>query len=455
MTSAVLSAKESDMRLRFLLHSLLLACALLGACKFPELPPLDETDATTDGPGSGDAGPDATLACAPDSITCDAAQALYTECSSSGIVSFQMRCPLGCATGAAKCLDIDPSNGLAMYLDMAAEAPDLVMSGQIVINTSDGSILVGAIAAQVPTFLTTDGIRVFVVRSLTLDGVATVERRYTAAKLAFVSDRDVLIRGRLDISADGTQGGAGGNWGGDQSSKGACAGHWPAQSGPGAGGAGGGEPGAPGGPTSAHQGAAGGSTNVASEPLLGGCEGGSVLDGGNSVGGGGGGGLQITSRTQILLLDSGIIDASGGGAQHGASGGVRIAGAGGGAGGNVILEAPQVVLDGPSVVVSTKGGGGAGASSTVTSSGTDGGYDAPRAAGGTSSIQSHGGAGGNGTQPPGAGLNGGCSDCQGGGGGGAAGMTVFRNLAGAIAPQNGAAVRSKTTTTPIRTRQVP
>ncbi|HUQ04089.1 MAG TPA: hypothetical protein VM261_16435 [Kofleriaceae bacterium] len=436
---------------------------LFGACKFPELDPVEVdartgTDGDVGGDAMTDAEVDAPVACAPSTIDCDDATDVYTECSAQGVATFQMMCPLGCSTTAEKCVDIDPSNGLAMYLDMAATAPDLVLTGTSTINPDTGAILVGGTGVVVPTFTTANDVRVFVVKSLSLQGTTSVLLDYETYAIAFVSHGDVSISGLFDISAQGSQGGAGAAWGFDQGSMRGCTGGYPAQLGPGAGGGGGAELGGRGGSTSSASGSSGGAVASYAEPLLGGCEGGGVIgtqQSSQSVGGGGGGALQITSRTRIELSGSGVIDASGGGASHTPAGGERLPGAGGGGGGNIVLEAPQVILDGANVVISTKGGGGAGASTSTTASGTDGGFDAARAPGGNSSISSHGGAGANGTQGPGAGLDAGCSGCQGGGGGGAAGLTVFRNIVGAIAPQNGAAVRSKQMTTTIRTRLVP
>ncbi len=422
----------------------------LAACSFPAPDLIDAppADAPVDAP---DAPTDAPYACTPDAIVCDDAQGIYIDCSPEGTVEFQITCPLGCATDMEKCLDIDPSNGLAMYLDMAATAPDLVLQGNSSIDTRNGIILVAGEGVTIPTAVA-NGIRVFAVRSLTIDGVAQVQRDYGNWPLAFVSHGNVLIRGTLDVSAQGFEGGAGAYWGGDQSESGPCAGLW--TSGQGASGAGGGEPGGGGGQITGLPRTTGGPAGAAIEPLRGGCEGGTNLALGTSSGGGGGGGLQITSRTRIDLVDSGVIDASGGGATHENST-PEFSGGGGGAGGNVLLEAPQVVLNGTNVVISTKGGGGAGAGTTTAANGADGGIGPGRAPGGPSTQQAPGGPGGDGTLAPGAGSDFMCSPCKAGGGGGASGMIVFRTMAGSIAPQNGAAVRSKTMVTAIRTRYLP
>ena len=52
----------------------------------------------------------------------------------NGAVEQAIVCPLGCSTTAEKCLDVDPSNGLASYLDAAADGPTLHFTGASTIN---------------------------------------------------------------------------------------------------------------------------------------------------------------------------------------------------------------------------------------------------------------------------------------------------------------------------------
>jgi hypothetical protein len=73
---------------------------------------------------------DAAPACVADTIVCDDAQGVYTECDATGTVVRQMTCPLGCAPDVEKCLDIDPYNGLAMYLDMVEDPPTWWFQGR-------------------------------------------------------------------------------------------------------------------------------------------------------------------------------------------------------------------------------------------------------------------------------------------------------------------------------------
>lgn len=81
-----------------------------------------------------DSAPDASPPCVPDSIACDDDLGIYVDCDPNGAVEQAIVCPLGCSTTAEKCLDVDPSNGLASYLDAAADGPTLHFTGASTIN---------------------------------------------------------------------------------------------------------------------------------------------------------------------------------------------------------------------------------------------------------------------------------------------------------------------------------
>src|SRR5688572_28646615 len=81
----------------------------VAACSFPEPPPI-----------GGDGGDDvidadpriastAAEPCGPASIVCDEATERYVDCGPTGVVELAMDCPLGCASGVEKCLDVRPS----------------------------------------------------------------------------------------------------------------------------------------------------------------------------------------------------------------------------------------------------------------------------------------------------------------------------------------------------------
>ncbi|MBK9033378.1 MAG: hypothetical protein IPL61_19255 [Myxococcales bacterium] len=430
-----------------------LASLALAGCQFDRPLDIDPVDARVI-----DA-VDAPPPCAPSTIVCDDAQGVYTECDAAGTVVRQLTCPLGCATDTEQCLDIDPHNGLAMYLDMVADPPDVVLAGAARIDPETGVLFDGPTAITVPTFIAPAGLRVFVFASLTIDGSLSVTPMGSRTwPIALLATRDMTIRGPIDVSAARNLAGPGGISGGDLAGDDLCPGgntfFAPPAPSPGAGGGGGWFAGGIGGAINGTAGSPGGLAQREIEPFAGGCAGGIVYGNTSSsaTGGGGGGALQLASRTRITFEVGGGIDASGGG---GGPGFRNIAGAGGGAGGKVLIEAPQVILDGAGVVISTKGGGGAGASDASASGGPgeDGGTAANRAQGGSSPIGNIGGAGGVTTEPyPGTDAMGG--GVSGGGGGGSPGTIAYFTMAGAINPINGATNRSPTIIAPLATRTI-
>lgn len=78
------------------------------------------------------------LECAPNQTVCSNGT-VYT-CDASGNATMQS-CPLGCFEDQPRCRDIDPSNGLATYLDMVPDPPDFIVtageSGRV--NSDDGA----------------------------------------------------------------------------------------------------------------------------------------------------------------------------------------------------------------------------------------------------------------------------------------------------------------------------
>src|SRR3954452_19433615 len=85
---------------------------------------------------------------APPNSACAANQPLrcngttLVRCNSDGTAEVTEGCSLGCNASPLRCNDIDPSNGLARYLDMAAGEPDLDLGMTATINTSDGTVMV-------------------------------------------------------------------------------------------------------------------------------------------------------------------------------------------------------------------------------------------------------------------------------------------------------------------------
>jgi len=297
--------------------------------------------------------------CEPETRTCSGEQLI--QCSTDGKVDEIVTCPLGCEEIGARCFDVEPSNDLAGYLDMTADAPEVTLTNGAIINTDAGTITNGdGSPVDVPDFqisapLGGVAIRVFAVRSLAIADAAAIGSR----AVAIVSDGDILVRGNVRVDAGST-------------GQGSCVGRdvnyvRDPKEGPfsgatsGAGGGGFATAGASGGAAAVGAftvvGSAGGSAigNAALVPLRGGCAGGDVTD--LYEGGSGGGAIQLVSRTLISIADSSsqaFLDAGGRGGE-GATGG-----SGGGAGGGILLEAPRVEISSGTAVVANGGGGGAG-----------------------------------------------------------------------------------------------
>ena len=439
-----------------------LVALVAAGCKFPELPAIVDDagvdSAMVDAPVV-DASVDAPPPCEAGVTVCDDSTDVYTRCSATGTVELQFDCALGCADDREQCVEFVATNGVTTYVDQARDLPpalDVVFSGASTLDTSSGVVFNGGTAIDVPNADAPNGARVFMFRSIVVSPGATLTIIGNASPI-LVAGHVVEIQGVVDASANGTQPGPGirtCNVGDGALGFGGT----PPNAGPGAGGAGGWFPGGQGGTGgNGTSGAAGGAASVVSTvPLRGGCDGGQSFNGvSQTFGGAGGGALQITSRLEIRILGSGVIDASGGGGQ-GAMNGDQYAGAGGGSGGAIVLEAPQIILDGAGVAVSTKGGGGAaaGTNASATRHGADGGYGPEAAAGGTAVGMPRGGNGGI-DAPAEAGESATAGSLAGGGGGGSGGRTLIVTRAGTINPQNGAAIRSSYTSAAMITRFAP
>ncbi len=435
----------------------------LAACGYEKLADLtDDAGHTIDGPATGS---DAAVACTPSTTTCTSGQ--YVECSPTGVPAVTLACPLGCDATQPKCRDVNPSNGVAQYLDQTRTDSAVVavtLGDGSTISTDTGVVFDGATSVAVPN-IDIGEYHVFMVKSLSITGATVVSG---ADGIIIVSDGDVSISGLLDVSATGTTSGPGGG-------AGTCLGGTAVgtSGGPAGGGGGGGNGDAGGtGGNANGNGSPGGTPGPALadldlEPLHGGCAGGDSKRNAASmcrgIGGGGGGALQIVSRTQIALTGGGVIDASGGGGAA-ARAGIDTCfstslngGGGGGAGGSVLLEAPQILLQGSSVTISTAGGGGAsgGVSNPSAYNGSDGGTDGTSAVGGTNATTGvSGGRGGTEGLLPGSGTAGDTNE-DGGGAGGAVGRVRFNDTAGAINPTGGATIRTKQSSSVLRTRLVP
>ena len=320
-----------------------------------------------------------------DAATCTANQPLRCDsgklvrCNVDGSAEVMEPCALGCHETEIRCLDVDPSNGLSMYLDQASGQLDLDLGVSATINTDTGEVKVDDRAVTAKTeVLAQSGappIRVLIVRSLLTNNVVAAG----TSALAIVSNGDIRIDGTFEVSAKGITPGPG------AFDDNACKGKVQPPGGggvkPGVGGGGFGTPGGPGGSARNAVGvvprSAGGtiSGNATLVPLRGGCS------GGDAVTGGGGGAIQLVSRSRIVV-----------GGRLAANGSVTF---GAGSGGGILLEAPAVEIGGR-VVANGAAGGNRG--DFGCGLGADGGFDGTPAAGGAGCPLFGGrlGAGGNG-----------------------------------------------------------
>jgi hypothetical protein len=357
---------------------LVVACG----CGFPR--PMEL--AATDGGGGGtdaaiDSGDSASQLCAPGQpLRCDGSS--LVSCNGDGSAEASQACALGCNATASRCNDVDPSNGLAPFLDMAATGADVDLGASATINTDDGTVQVDGAPLMITSSLfgQTDGpnIRVFVVHSLTAADVATVGSN----ALVFVSDRDITIHGTLSVSGghNDTPSPGGFNDATCQGQPGTFASDAFGGSGGGGFGSRGGNGGSATNSAVSEPGGSGGAptSNVSLTPLRGGCDSGTW---GGALIGRGGGAVQLVSRTTVALASGAVIAANGASLS------------GGGSGGGILLEAPLVEVTGNVVA---NGAAGSDVCILAFSAGEDGHLDARPAIGAPTCTDLLGSRGGNG-----------------------------------------------------------
>jgi hypothetical protein len=315
-----------------------------------------------------DAAADGCRLCDPGETACTNGK--VATCDASGAVMSAQSCPLGCFEDEPRCREIDPSNGLAMYLDMVATPPDLDLENAR-IYADEGRIhdITNAVFIDnVPSFVVDappNGVqvRVFVVNSFKATQVDVI----ASTAFALVARSNIEIRGSLTLSSSGArlsvcQAGNGlitstceysstGGGGGAFATNGAKGGDIVSIS---------------------HAGGAGGIANGNERlvPLRGGCPGGRVAYGAMVqdylYGGGGGGALQLVSRTHVLI--DGLVSVAGGAGEATEyeidQGVYSYMTTGGGAGGGLLIEAPKVTLDVNARLDALGGDGGYGCATT-------------------------------------------------------------------------------------------
>ena len=372
---------------------------------------------------------DAPASC-PAGQTAVCSQNTLTMCDATGAVTSTSTCPLGCNATEPRCNKVNPSNGLAMALDEAAQAPDLILMGMTTIDTDAGTIVDQSGARTPPTSTLSAGlpVGVFVVkaRAITAQNVVVTGTK----ALAIVAGGKVTLNGTFSVSGARDISGAGaldtmcraGNGLSGTSGR----------SGGGGGGFGtkGGNGGSGASPTVVGGLGSGPVGNVELVPLRGGCPGGhpggGTLDADpiQSDPGGAGGALQIVSATEIEIASGGAIAANGGGGHSHI--GILLClvntpcgdGEGAGSGGGILLEAPIVSVAATGGLYAN-GGGGACQTSGDAASGALG--DVPAAGQTCAGDTGSGGAGAAASIPALNGANGTGANPVGGGGGGGAG----------------------------------
>lgn len=417
------------------------------------------------------------------SVTCTAGDALRCDgdqlvtCNAAGTGAVAETCALGCNADMLRCNNVDPSNGLATYLDQAAQQGDVTLPDGTTISTDNGTVTGpdGAIAVANTIIAQPGGpmLRVLMAKSFSVGNV----RVTGTAALSIVAANDVIINGVLDLSADGVTGGPGASscsmtGAGGRPASGLYArvpasnsGGYPAflWSVGGGGGGGFGSPGGAGGNYSTRTGGGAGAVNGLATlvPLRGGCPAGDDQNGPHS--GAGGGAVQIVANKSVHLVDAGAakgqIHVGGGGGHVGDLGNATGSGTsygpgGGGAGGGILIEASAVVLDSGSGLLAA---GGAGAGWGACAPGANG-SDAP-----PNASTPIGGACPSGTTPASSGGDGATSAeggtgqtaaeyGSGGGGGGGLGRVRINTADAQYSSQTSSTVRGVVTTGIVQTR---
>lgn len=408
---------------------------------------------------TNDCTPNTTVCSGNATVACDATgHPTFTDCRAEGC--WDSTTNTAGATGDS-CADMDASNGLGSYLDMAATAASHEFADGTTIDTDSGVIASGGSLVTLPTFSimqtgTEAKIRVLVVKDLTLRNTVVTGSQ----ALAIVADGAINVLGEVDATANLNHGGPGAS--SDPSRCTAQSGTGGAAGGMGAGGGSYGARGGNGGGYGAASGpVAGAIIDTDLSPLIGGCAGGDANTNANAYGGRGGGAIQLVSRLSITVAVSGSnigrlnVGGGGGAPDNGNTEGSYGGGGGGGSGGGVLLEAPDVVLAGAQALVSANGGGGGSGEPCGRDTGANGAASTIPAAGGLACNTRFPG-GGNGaagsvaaqTAPA---INTSDNGASGGGGGGL-GYLVVRNATGQFSAQTGAAVSATLKQLPLLKR---
>lgn len=316
--------------------------------------------------------------CTPEAMGCRLCDAGTTVCANgevqtcdaNGAVSSTDPCPLGCFDSEPRCRQLDPSNGLGAYVDMAPNAPDVDLSASTTVNTGTGVITSNGSMITVPNFFipaptAAPGVRVFVVHNfhlasgmyLSVQDSTSPDGGFTGIALAIVATGTIAIDGEIDIAGPGSHADAACTGDDGQNTDNGTREQTAAS-----GGGGFATPGAKGGSLSAP-GLAGGNAsgtigNATLIPLRGGCPAGAIVtDNGRSgpFGTVAGGAIQLSAAASITV--NGVINADGGSSYPFQIAATSSGIFGGGSGGGILLEAPVLTL-GPQGKLLARGGAG-------------------------------------------------------------------------------------------------
>jgi hypothetical protein len=292
-------------------------------------------------------------------------------CDANGTVTDSETCPLGCFEDQPRCRQLDPSNGLAMYVDMVPNPPDIDVTANGQVDTGTGTFTINATSVTVPSFWISapsggSPVRVFVVHDFHIAadaalyaGDTTSSDSFTGTALAIVATGTITIDGTL--GAGGTAGAhadpaciGGRGRESDTATQQQCG----ASGGGGFATLGGHGGNVTGGGVS---GGAGGGTIGSAElvPLRGGCPaGGMFTDDGvySDFGTGAGGAIQLSAGIAVNV--NGVINVDGGSGYPDQVSARGTGVYGGGSGGGILVEAPTVVLGALGKLLARGGGGG-------------------------------------------------------------------------------------------------
>jgi hypothetical protein len=132
-------------------------------------------------------------------------------CDGQGNIIASEKCPLGCFEDQPRCREIDPSNGLAQFLDMVPNPPDIDLSVGGSVDAVTGTVRRMNTVISVPSFLIAAppggaAIRVFIANRVTLanvQGLGGPNPLDVGPAIAIVARGDIQVTGTVDLADAG------------------------------------------------------------------------------------------------------------------------------------------------------------------------------------------------------------------------------------------------------------